>query len=404
MRYSRRQFLDASLRTAPLVPLASSVPWFLARSLQAQQPPEPARDGRVLVVIELNGGNDGINTIVPYKDEAYVRHRKTLRIPAAQVLKLNDEVGLHPAMRGAADLIEDGRLTIVQGVGYPNPSRSHFRSMEIWQSARLDGDAQDNYGWLGRALDHEAPRADRFADSLCVGDVDPPLALRGRRSTRSTIRRLEDVQLDPGGVRLAADTSEPSADELLQFVRRQTVNALATSDRISKLASQAKSTVRYPNTDLGGRLKTIARLLQADLQPRAYYTVQSGYDTHVDQFNDHYGLLAQFSGALKAFLDDLRETKLAERVLVMVFSEFGRRVDENGSQGTDHGTAGPMFLAGPVRKAGLYGATPSLDDLEDEDLKRSVDFRDVYATILQRWLALPHQASLGSGAKTLPLL
>lgn len=396
--YSRRQFLETSLKTAPLVSLAATVPGFLPRSLAAA---ESANTDRILVVIELNGGNDGINTVVPFADEHYPKVRKTLRIPESQIIKLNDSIGLHPGMRGTADLVEDGRLTIVQGVGYPNPDRSHFRSMAIWQSARFDPVEHSHYGWLGRALDQTKRDPLRFADSLCVGDVDPPLALRGRTATQATIRSLEDVQLDRRSVSIPASASEESADDLLQFVERRSASARATADRIAALAKEPKEGVRYPNTGLGNRLRSIARLIQADLNPRVYYTVQSGYDTHIGQYNEHFQLLGEFSGALKAFLDDLREAKLADRVLVLAFSEFGRRVEENASQGTDHGTAGPVFVAGPGLKAGPFGKTPRLDDLDDGDLKMSVDFRDVYATLLANWLTLPTKSPLGAERRAL---
>ncbi|HSG73053.1 MAG TPA: DUF1501 domain-containing protein [Planctomycetaceae bacterium] len=400
--YTRRHFLGKSLQFGSVVSLASSIPCFLSRSLQAAE--NVVNDGRILVVIELSGGNDGLNTVVPFADENYEKFRNTIRVPKSQVLKLNDEIGLHPAMDEAAKLVEDGRLAIVQGVGYPNPNRSHFESSAIWQSAQLNPQDLGGYGWLGRALDVNSNRVRTFADSISLGDFDPPLALRGRRSTQSAIRKLEELQLDSHLADVGSTNSQNASDDLLQFVRRRTVDAQATAARIAKLTTGEATSVSYPGSELGTRLKSIARLIRAELEPRVYYTQQSGYDTHIDQYNDHFQLLGQFSSSLNAFLNDLKEAKLDDRVLVLVFSEFGRRVEENDSQGTDHGTAGPMFLAGPAVKAGLHGQTPDLTNLEDGDLKMTTDFRSVYATILSQWLSIDPAKCLSGQFETLELL
>jgi uncharacterized protein (DUF1501 family) len=247
-------------------------------------------------------------------------------------------------------------------------------------------------------------RVRTFADAMSLGDFDPPLALRGRRSTQSAIRTIEELQLDSHLDDAGTPSPQNGSDDLLQFVRRRTVDAQATATRIAALSNSAESSVRYPSSELGNRLKSIARLIRAELESRIYYTQQAGYDTHIDQYNDHYQLLAQFSGALKAFLDDLQEAKLGDRVLVLVFSEFGRRVEENDSQGTDHGTAGPMFLAGPAVKAGLHGQTPDLTNLEDGDLKMTTDFRNVYATVLSEWLKADPAKCLNGQFETMNLL
>ncbi len=399
---TRRQFLDTSFQSTSIFSLASSIPCFLMQSLQAAE--SNTHDGRILVVIELNGGNDGLNTVVPFTDENYQKYRKTLHLSESKVLKLNPEIGLHPAMTEAAKLVEDGRLAIIQGVGYPNPNRSHFESMAIWQSAQLSPKAHGGYGWLGRSLDQKSNRVRTFADALCLGDVDPPQALRGRLATQSTIRNIEELQLDPHAFSPDTGPVENSTDDLLQFVRRRTIDARATSARIKKLTNAKQTSVRYPDNGLANRLKAVARLIRAELEPRVYYTVQSGYDTHSNQEFDHYRRLAEFSGALNAFLNDLRDSQQADRVLVLVFSEFGRRVAENDSQGTDHGTAGPVFLAGPAVKAGLHGANPNLADLADGDLKMTTDFRSVYATVLSKWLNINPQKCLNGNFAAMDLL
>jgi uncharacterized protein (DUF1501 family) len=391
---SRRDFL----RHSSLLALAPTIPGFLARTARAAV---PRRDGRVLVVIELNGGNDGINTVVPYADDGYAKHRKTLRIAKDRLVKVNDHVGLHPALREFGKLLEGGRLAIAQGVSYPNPSRSHFQSMATWHTARLDPEEHKGPGWLGRGLD----TAGKGASALLVGSGPPPVAIRGRRSIASAIERIDDFALAAGADPRKALASQEPADDLAAFVQRSMLDAYDTADRLHHLAVGADDG-RYPPSGLASRLQLIGRLLKTGLDARVFYTLQSGYDTHSAQIFTHSGLLSELSGALAAFLDDLAAARLADRVVVLLFSEFGRTVRENGSGGTDHGTAGPVFLAGPAVKAGLVGATPSLTDLDPRngDLRRSLDFRQVYATLLGEWLGLPATEVLGGRFDHLPLL
>ncbi len=384
-----------------LLALAPTVPGFLARTARAAS---PAKDGRVLVVVQLDGGNDGINTVVPFADEGYERHRKALRIARKDILKIDDCVGFHPAMRGAAKLLETGRLAVVPGVGYPNPNRSHFESMAIWQSARLDVEERDGPGWIGRGLDEGPKTADAPGSSLFVGQGSVPVALRGRRSVAASLERFEDLTLDPTARSARDVASAASGDDLAAFVRRSTLDAYASSDRLEAMAHARDGGPAYPRSVLGTRLQTVARLLKGGHPARVYYTTQGGYDTHAGQASTHYSLLDELADALLAFQDDLAASKLADRVLVMGFSEFGRRVAENGSAGTDHGTAGPVFLSGPSVRAGLVGTYPSLTDLDSGDLKMTVDFRRVYATILDGWLGLPDRRALGSAFEALPLL
>jgi uncharacterized protein (DUF1501 family) len=394
---SRRAFLKSST----LVALAPTVPGFLAQTARAAR---PQRDGRVLVVIQLDGGNDGINTVVPFKDEGYAKHRKLLRLPTAQLIKVNDQVGLHPAMTGAGKLLEGGRLAVVQGVGYPNPNRSHFESMAIWHTARFDPEERQGYGWLGRALDGQHHPEARGADCVFVGGGQLPGALRGRRCVASALTRPEDFVIAPL-VKARPGPEAPAADDLAAFVRRASLDAYATADRMAELAHATADGASYPATELAGELRLMARLIKADAGTRVYYARQSGYDTHSAQLGPHGQLLGELAGAVQAFLDDLAAAKLADRVALLAFSEFGRTVKENGSAGTDHGTAGPVLLAGPRVKAGLVGGTPSLRELDARhgDLKVGVDFRRVYATVLEDWLGLPARATLGGSFERLPL-
>jgi uncharacterized protein (DUF1501 family) len=232
-----------------------------------------------------------------------------------------------------------------------------------------------------------------------------PVALRSRRSVASAITRLEDsvLALKGGGRPAAMEPGPAHGGDLAAFVRRSTLDAYATSERMARVLRDQDKGAGYPATGLAGRLRVIARLIKAGGGTRVFYTSQDGYDTHFAQLQPHAALLAELSGALKAFLDDLAAARLAERVLVLCFSEFGRRVRENGSQGTDHGTAGPVFLAGPGIRAGLVGPTPRLLDLQDGDLKTGIDFRRVYAGVLEDWLGLPSKPALGGAFHNLAL-
>jgi uncharacterized protein (DUF1501 family) len=399
MMFSRREFL----RTSTLVALAPTIPDFLAQTARAT---EPARDGRILVVIELTGGNDGINTVVPFADEGYAKYRKTLRLPVNYLPKITKEVGFHPAMGAAAKLLEEGRLAVVQGVGYPNPSRSHFKSMAIWHSAnvnlpRTEADVvsledKASLGWIGQGLDEGRKPADGSPAAQFIGSGAMPVALRSRRSVAASVSRPEDavLMLKGSGGPTAMDHSPPGED-LASFVSRSTLDAYASSERMAQVLRTQDKGASYPATSLAGHMRIIGRLIKGGGGTRVYYTAQGTYDTHTSQLNAHGSLLGELSGALKAFLDDLAAAKLADRVVVLCFSEFGRRVAENGSEGTDHGTAGPVFLAGANVKSGLVGEMPKLLDLQDGDLKMKIDFRQVYASVLEDWLGLPSKPSLG---------
>jgi uncharacterized protein (DUF1501 family) len=388
---TRRNFLKSSA----LLSLAPTVPGFLARTARAVA---PERDARVLVVLQLDGGNDGLNTLVPFADPEYAKLRPSLKVATGRLLKVNDRFGLHPSLTGFSKLLEAGSLGVVPGVGYPNPNRSHFRSMAIWQSARFDPEEHNGLGWLGRALDGSDKAGNPAA--LLVGPESPPVALRGRRSVAAALDRVEDLTLiEP----MARATPAGSSEDLLGFVRRATLDSYATADRLAGLAGKGTDAA-YPDTGLGRRLRLAARLLKADLGTRVFYAVQSGYDTHASQNFQHAGLLNELAGAVKAFFDDLTAAKIADRVALMVFSEFGRTVKENGSAGTDHGTAAPVFLAGPGVKAGVTGTQPSLTDLAGGEPKMTTDFRRVYATLLEDWLGMPAAAALAGPFEKLPLL
>jgi uncharacterized protein (DUF1501 family) len=397
----RRGFLARS----SLIAFAPTVPSFLGRTARAAQ---PASDGRTLVVIQLSGGNDGINTVVPYADEGYARNREKLRIDKNQLITLNDQVGLHPSLRPMAELLDDQRLAIVQGVGYPNPNRSHDVSMAIWHTARFEPTEHKSFGWIGRAMDEAPTPANGSPHMMLVGTENPPVAIRGRRSTSVALAHLQDLQLLAKSARGAVDLEalrSQHPDDLASFVQRSALDAYDTAELLEAVTQPrgAEQSI-YPSTQLADRLKMISQLIKADFGTPVFYAVQDGYDTHAAQLPTHARLLRELAGALKSFLDDLKAARVDERVLVLVFSEFGRRVEENASLGTDHGTAAPVFLAGAKVRAGLIGAAPLLTDLDDGDLKMGIDFRQVYASLLQDWLGLSSGSAIGESFAPLGLI
>jgi uncharacterized protein (DUF1501 family) len=386
--FTRRNFL----KTASLLTLAPTLPGFLAKTARAA---EPLRDGRVLVVVQLDGGNDALNTVVPYTDPEYARLRPSLKLPARDLVKINDAVGLHPALKPLGGLLEHGRLAVIPGVSYPNPNRSHFRSMAIWQTAKFDPDEHTGYGWLGRALDAGG------GNSALIGGGAVPSTLRARRSAAIALSRPEDLLLSDAATAKRAVGAE-TRNDLLDFVRRQAVDGYGAAESMAGLTKSSKAL--YPGTPLAERLRLAAGLLKSDLGSRVIYTLQSGFDTHAAQNFTHASLLREFSGAVEAFFADLQQAKLADRVLLLAFSEFGRTIRENGSGGTDHGTDGCVFVAGSAVKGGLIGAMPSLTDLEKGEPKMTTDFRSIYATVLDRWLNCPSALVLGGPFEPLPLL
>jgi len=384
--FSRRKFLKRS----SLLSLTPLVPAFLSQTARAAA---AKPDERILVVIQLSGGNDGLNTVIPYADENYARYRDRLRIQTSDVIKLNDTLGLHPAMKEFAQLIDDSRAAVVPGVGYPNPNRSHFRSMAIWHSARLDADDHTGQGWLGRAMDVSDDLKSTAPDSVYVGDGDIPAAIIGRRSLPLSLSSEEELIL---AANLPQTKHQPGANELDAFLQQTVDNSFAAARQVAAAAKQnSPDLAGYPNFPFAQKLKLMARMIRMDAGTRVFYVTQSGYDTHSAQKETHRSLLRRYSLALHAFLEDLKSAGLAERVVVLTFSEFGRRVQENASAGTDHGTAGPVLLAGEPVKAGILSEYPSLGDLEEGDLKPAVDFRRIYASLLTDWLKIDPVGPLG---------
>ena len=384
---SRRDFL---IRNAGLGALAvgTSAPTFWHRAASAA---EPKAGLPILVVVELSGGNDGLNTVVPHADDLYARARPTLRIDPKQVLRLDDRVGLHPGMVGFKGLFDAGGLTVAQNVGYPGPNRSHFRSMEIWQTG-IVGPAP-MAGWLGRLAD-----LDPGLVGCHVGLDAAPVALRPRKETMHSVASLADYRLAPGA---SLPRGEAAPRDVLAEIQRRIDS---TRDRAARLEAMRHDGPPPAADSLRGRLDTIRSLIEQDPKLRVFYTTQSGFDTHAGQEFAHLDLLRTVSAAVAGFVADLKSRKLDDRVLILLFSEFGRRVAENSQRGTDHGTAGPVFLAGTPARGGLIGPPPNLADLDEGDLRHSLDFRDVYATVLRRWLGVDPVPILGRRDDALPLI
>lgn len=394
--FTRRRFLADALRGSSLVALGCAVPDFLARTAQAAA---PGKDN-ILVVLEMGGGNDGINTVVPYADDLYHKVRPTLRQTREAVIRLDDHVGLHPALSALRPMWDAGQVAVVQGVGYPNPDRSHFEAMDIWHSA--DPKRLTKTGWLGRGA--AGFDGGGGVPLLHVGTGNMPLALAGPAGgTAITVNDRNSFRLTiTGGKpseqsarrRLLADLSAPTpGDDLASFVRRRQVQTLTSVETLRELLDSYDAT-RY-GTGLAKKLRLVAGLIAKGFGTRVFYVSLDGFDTHADQAPAHARLLTEMGEAFAEFFTSLKDSGNDRRVRLMTFSEFGRRVDENGSRGTDHGAASCLFHVGPSVRGGVVGKHPSLKDLDVGDLKHHTDFRRVYATLLDGWLGCDSKAVLG---------
>ncbi|PYK37950.1 MAG: hypothetical protein DME60_11785 [Verrucomicrobia bacterium] len=437
--HTRRQFL----RTSMLGAAASwTLPVFLektffaldAMAANALTQTPTGKDDTILVVLQMAGGNDGLNMVVPYADDAYYRSRPTLGLPGDKILKLNSYVGLNGKLTGLKALFDEGHLSVVQGVGYPNPNRSHFRSTEIWQTAS-DADRNVSEGWLGRYFDNCCAGADPLV-GVAIGE-EMPQAFTAKTPTGVTFSRPEQFRWtssEKAEDRMSAEEfffrqlngSADSEDALLagteggsigaisgekktdlsavDFLQRTALDAQLSSDKVLAIARKYKSSVPYPQGPLAESLSLIARMIAGGLPTRVYYTSQGGFDTHARQIHAHERLLDELNDALSAFANDLKQQGNFDRVLLITFSEFGRRVAENANGGTDHGAAAPMFVLGGAAKPGLFGKYPSLTDLDYGDLKFNTDFRSVYGTVLDHWLHAPSQIILGRKFPGLPVV
>jgi uncharacterized protein (DUF1501 family) len=391
---TRREFIGRTAKGIGLLAFSGFAPEFLVRSALAA--PAPETDRRILVVIQLAGGNDGLNTLVPFEDAHYYRLRPTLALAKDKVLRVTDTHGLHPSCTGLHRLLQDGKLAVVQNVGYPNPNRSHFRSTEIWETASASDEFAPT-GWVGRFLDHAcagqpADSHDPLAIHLTgtgvpqsfMAEKSHPIfglggGLANRRENEENRRLLEAM----------AGNAPADASGNATFLGQTLMDTLVTEKKVQRVIGDYRPASPYPGSTFASSLRSIAALIAARLPTRVYYASLGGFDTHSGQGPQHANLLTQLSEALAAFQKDLESLGLADQVLTMTFSEFGRRPSENESRGTDHGTAAPLFVMGAKVKAGLHGTAPDLDLKRNQDLTFSTDFRQVYATAMERWMQCP---------------
>lgn len=433
--HTRREFLRGGLA---LISAGATVPLFLDRTAWAiTGDPKDAplvkhrsggANGHILVVLQLAGGNDGLNTIVPFENDRYYQARPRLGIAKKNVLRLTEQVGLNPEAKGLKELYDAGALAVVQGVGYPNPNRSHFVATDIWSTG--DPTEATHNGWLGRYFDCTCSgraRPDPKQGIAITSEV--PLAMQGEKFTPVSFSTPNELTWRGPGARgngvsafeelnkphsATKDLDGPPHDEAsaLAYLERMAMDARASASEIQKAAGKSGGRARRPGRRRGsrnaleGNLEMVRRMIRAGLDTSVYYVSLGGFDTHANELNQHNNLMRTLGDAIKSFVDGLREDGLLDRVMLMTFSEFGRRVAENGSGGTDHGTAAPLFVVGGGVKAGVHGVHPSLEanDLDRGDLKWGTDFRSVYATVLDGWLKADSRKILNGSFETLPLL
>lgn len=375
--------------------------WLLGRRAHAAAGGGEKPAPRTLLILELSGGNDGLSCVVPHGDDACFRQRERVGVQPSSVLKLDDYRGLHPHLVALHKYYGDGHMAIVEGVGYPNPNHSHFTSQDIWHTGRATGRASGD-GWIGRAMaamyaeDVHVPHAIHVGQALPyalkssthpVVCLDEPSAYRWVENQGA----IADAGLKTGGARSP-----------LAAIRSVVRNARQSSEDVRRAVAEYVPRVQYAPDSLSQDLRTAAALLNGGIDCRVLSVTQGGYDTHEDQVRRHDILMKDLDRALGTFLEDVRGTPVGDNCVVMVFSEFGRRVADNASMGTDHGTAGPMFLLGKPVQGGIYGKHPSLTELADGDLVHTTDFRSVYATVLRRWFNLDAERVLGGKYDLVP--
>lgn len=431
---TRREFLRSTVLGASA---SWTVPMFVERtfadlhmgSRDLATQPVTGKDGTILVVLQLAGGNDGLNTLVPFADDAYHKARPRLAKKEKEIITLSDYVGLNSSMPYLGGLFKEGNLGVVQGVGYPNPNRSHFVSTSIWETADVQN--RSSTGWIGRYFDNACSGADPTVGislnktqpesfgalknpGVCLSSPELYRWIHGGgekaqaeeffaslNSPEDDDSPAEGASIDmPAGGKVGGIQGEGN----LAFLERVAMDARVSSAKILELASKHKTKIAYEGTPIGRSLNMVSRLIAGGMPTRVYYVSHGGFDTHNQQVNSHDRLLGQLDRALKSFFADLKAQGNAERVVLMTFSEFGRRVGENASAGTDHGRASCLLVAGEGVKGGLYGQYPSLTDLDQGDLKHTVDFRGVYASVIEGWLKTSAKPILKGDYPTMPII
>lgn len=388
MLIKRKEFLQiGSLASASLM-----MPQFLkALEKKAMVP----AGNKVLVVLQLSGGNDGLNTVIPVRNDVYYKSRPKLGIQKDKALQLTDEVGINPALPYFKNLFDEGNLGILNSVGYPNPDRSHFRSMDIWQTA-ADSNQYLTTGWLGRYLDAQCNGCDKPTQALEIDDV-LSLALKGDNIKGLALRDPKRL-FNSSNERYFREINATHENEeaVADYLYKTLSETLNSADYIYEESRQRPSAQTYPGTELGKNLRTIASLILSDINTKVYYVSLGSFDTHINQENQQKRLFTELNNAITAFVTDMKKNNRFEDVTLMTFSEFGRRVAQNASGGTDHGTANNMFLiGGGLRQKGLINSMPDLTNLNAGDLVYKIDFKSVYATLLHNWLGADDEKILG---------
>jgi len=397
MLIKRKQFLQiGSLATASFM-----VPKFLKAF---ERPMMVPAGNKVVVVIQFSGGNDGLNTVIPIRNDIYYRERPKLGIAKQDAVILTDETGLNPALAGFKDLFDEGSLGILNNVGYPNPDRSHFRSMDIWQTAS-NSNEYISTGWIGRYLDAQCHGCDKPTQSLEIDDI-LSLALKGKSNNGLSFKDPKKLY-SSSNEKFFKDinTAHHAGEETADYLYKTMSETLSSADYIYQQSKLQPTAETYPATGLGKDLKTIASLIMSDINTKVYYVSLGSFDTHVNQQDKQEKLFTELNDAIKSFTTDLKKNNRFQDVLMMTFSEFGRRVTQNASGGTDHGTANNMFfISGGLKEKGVLNAMPDLADLNEGDLKHTVDFRNVYGTVLNKWLGADDSMILGTKGEHLTFI
>lgn len=390
------------LRKSAIIAIGAAAPPWLASIAKADVVKMAA--GRkidpdnILVVCQLSGGNDGLNTVVPYSNSAYYAARPVLALKEEEVIKIDAEFGLHPTMNGLKSLYDEKKVAIIQSVGYPNPDRSHFKSMEIWQTANPDG--REQYGWLGKYLDNQIQSGSTNPVMALGLSRTKPDALKAKVASVPCFASLADIKAfvgDPDAERMLREVqgmdAYGSADA--EAVRKANLTALDAMAELNKALDSYTPKMPYGNDQFGQGFRQIAHLIATSPKTRVIYFAAGGFDTHSQQAAAHSRLVQDFSNALKAFMDEMKSLGKDGKVCVLVFSEFGRRVRENASAGTDHGAGAPMFIVGGKVKGGMYGEKPDLVNLDRGDVPWRVDFRQVYSTVMDQWMGGDSETMFG---------
>ncbi len=389
MLFKRKEFIQiGSLATASLM-----VPKFL-KAFEGRSMVLPGN--KVIVILQLSGGNDGLNTVIPFRNDLYYKARPKLGIAKDKALSVTDEAGLHPALTGFKELYDDGSLAILNNVGYPNPDRSHFRSMDIWHTASQSHEYWTN-GWVGRYLDAQCNGCDKPTQAIELDDV-LSLALKGEDIKGIAVkdpRRLYGTANEKFFRDVMRSHKDEAGEQPVDYLYKTMAETLSSADYIFQQSRMHPTNAEYPKTELGNSLKTIASLIYSEINTKVYYVSLGSFDTHINQDAQQQRLFTEMNDAVKAFVKDLKQQHRFEDVMLFTFSEFGRRVNQNASNGTDHGTANNMFLvSGGLKQKGVLNPLPDLSDLNEGDLKYNVDFKNVYATILKKWLNADDKAIL----------